>query len=47
MIADRNINFEGRLELKSCPDEQTFDAEHKISIDIKDTIICRQKSNKG
>jgi hypothetical protein len=47
MIADRNINFEGRLELKICPDEQTFDAEHKISIDIRDTMICGQISVKG
>jgi len=26
MIADRKINFEGRLELKIYHDEQTFDA---------------------
>ena len=47
MIADRKINFEDRLELKIDHDEQTFDAEHKISIDIKDTIICKQKSVKS
>jgi hypothetical protein len=47
MIADRKNNFEDRLESKICPDEQTFDAEHKISIDIKDTMICKQKSIKG
>ena len=38
--------FEDRMELKICPEEQTFDAELKISIDIKDTMICRQKSIK-
>jgi hypothetical protein len=47
MIADRKIDFENRLELKSKYDEQTYDAVYKISIDIKDTILCRQKSNKG
>jgi len=47
MIADRKINFEDRLELKICPDEQTFDAAHKISIDVKDTMICKQKNIKG
>ena len=38
--------FEDRLELKICPDEQTFDAKHKISIDIMDTMICKQQSIK-
>jgi len=28
MIADRKINFEGRLELKIYHDEQTYDAEY-------------------
>jgi hypothetical protein len=39
--------LEDRLKLKICPDEQIFDAEHKLSIDIKDTVICKQKSLKS
>jgi hypothetical protein len=38
---------EDRLELKIYHDEQAFDAEHKISIDTKDTMICNLKSVKS
>jgi hypothetical protein len=47
MIADRKINFEDRWEVEIFPYEQAFDAEPKISIDIKDTMICKQKNIKG
>ena len=33
--------------MKICSDEQTFDAEHKISIGIEDTMICKQQSING
>jgi hypothetical protein len=39
--------FEDGLELKICPDEQAYAAEHKISIDIMDSMICKEKIMKG
>jgi hypothetical protein len=47
VIADRKINFEDRRKVEIFPDEQAFDGEPKISIDIKDTMICKQKNIKG